>query len=331
MLTMKVILARGKVLRWLIGLAVFSLAGWYVYVHWGELMIITKITWRVLAGLVVAFILNTLANAAQGAYIYRALGAPMTIGEAFHLSNVAGAVGLAIGQGTTIAKTAYVKLKYDIPISQAPAILLGLLVIFFIVGAAMMTIDMILLRLQSVPVPPVYWLVLLGAFLSVIILRTNLSSLAFRWLPARFQKMVGLFASGWKIILANHKTIWATGLCQIGIFITAGLRIFVAYHGLGMDISPVAAVSIAVFVAFSNLVALTPGNLGVQETVIGYLTWLSGYPFAYGVAVSALIRAVDILMTMVLAPTGWIILSRGQSLSLSWKAIMASTTEAQTT
>lgn len=315
-----------KLLRWFVGVAIFILAGWYSYAHWVELMIITKTTWLTIAGLVIISFLNIMANAAQGVPIYRTLGAPMTIREAFHLSNVANAMGLIISQGVTIAKTAYLKVKYGIPISQAPAIFLGLLVVFFIIGAIMMTINMIGLWLQNLPVSAVYWLVLLGAVLSFLILRINLPRLALRCLPERFKKMVELFVSGWKTIRADHKTLWTASLCQIGIFITAGLRILVAYHGVGMEISPATAISIAVFVAFSNLVVLTPANLGIQETVIGYLTWLSGYPFASGVAVSALIRAVDILMTMALAPIGWFILSRGQTFSLSWKTMLASKT-----
>ena len=45
---------------------------------------------------------------------------------------------------------------------------------------------------------------------------------------------------------------------------------------------------------------ITPGNLGIQEAVIGYVSLLSGSAFVAGVAASALIRATGLAIALVL-------------------------------
>lgn len=76
----------------------------------------------------------------------------------------------------------------------------------------------------------------------------------------------------------------------------------------------------------SNLI--TPGNIDVQEAVIGYLSILSGLTFVQGVAVSAIIRVVILAINFVVAPATWYILfSRGQ-IAVSWSTLSGKQTNA---
>jgi hypothetical protein len=74
---------------------------------------------------------------------------------------------------------------------------------------------------------------------------------------------------------------------------------------VGIEINPVLGISLAVFIAFSNLIAIVPGNFGIQETVYGYLTYLSGLMFVQGLVISMMMRAVGLLMIFMIAPISW--------------------------
>jgi uncharacterized membrane protein YbhN (UPF0104 family) len=301
---------------------ILCLSAWYVYAHRQDLKIILTVSWTSVAWLLLASVLNTLSNAAQCVCVYKALGAPMKIWESFHLSNLSSAVGLFVSQGTTITKTIYLKSRYQVPFSKAPAIYLGLLVVFFIIGAMMITAHISFAALRGIEVPFIYWLVLAGAAISLILLKMDVPLLA-KWLPGRAGKMVSLFAEGWKCIRGNRSCLVMACVCQVFIFVTAGLRIYLAYRAMGLEINPISAVSVAVFVHFSGLLMLTPGNLGVQEAVYGYLTVTEGMSFANGVAVSALIRGVDLVATAFLAPIAWYILFYRRGIHISRSEISA--------
>ena len=50
---------------------------------------------------------------------------------------------------------------------------------------------------------------------------------------------------------------------------------------------------------------IIPGNFGIQEVICGYFLSLSGLSFVQGVAVSSLVRAVGLVITLALAPLSW--------------------------
>jgi len=68
--------------------------------------------------------------------------------------------------------------------------------------------------------------------------------------------------------------------------------------------------------AIFSMVTLTPGNLGVQELVMGQVFELTGLPFAAGVLGSGVIRALHIGLTLGLTPLFCLLMFRTARIGL---------------
>jgi hypothetical protein len=161
-----------------------------------------------------------------------------------------------------------------------------------------------LAMMQGIEVPKTLWA---GAFLA------GAATLLFffdvpREYFARFGKVgvwIENFFDGWTQIRTNKACLIKACLWQIAIFISSGIAVTFAYRSVGIVISPVLGISLSVFIAFSNLVAIVPGNFGIQETVYGYLTYLSGLMFVQGLLISMMTRVVGLSLTLIIAPISW--------------------------
>ncbi len=78
--------------------------------------------------------------------------------------------------------------------------------------------------------------------------------------------------------------------------------IMVTFHTLKTPISFQIALAISIFTSVSDLVSITPNNLGIQETVIAYLFTLSGNHFEIGFLGATLFRILRMIITFSLAP-----------------------------
>ncbi|MBL7201003.1 MAG: flippase-like domain-containing protein [Anaerolineae bacterium] len=280
----------------------------YVYVHRNELTVLFSVRGWDIARLVGALFLQSLVGAARFASLYRVLGAHMGLWESFGLSNVATVLNTVLpAQAGGVARAVYLKRRYAIPYSQAPVILLGAMVSSLSIGAAVMIITNTIAVLMAKPVAWALWLGAACAGAPVLLLWVSVPE---RWTSrlGRVGHMLRLFSDGWQKLRQDARCLAETGLYQILVFVVGGWIIAIAYGGLGVRVSPLVGTSIVVFASFANLVVLTPGNLGIQEAVVGYLSQLSGLAFVDGVAASILIRIVGLMVNFAVAPVAWYLL-----------------------
>jgi uncharacterized membrane protein YbhN (UPF0104 family) len=283
---------------------VIAVIGYYAYAHKSDFEALLKISKKDFFYLSTFIFFTSFFNAAQNAVLIRSLGVPFSNLESFGLSNLSALVNLIVPQGVTVTKAVYLKHRYAVSYSKFSALFLGLLVIFLLVGALLMALTNLIAMIQGIVVPVLLWL---GPIVGVA------SSLLFLWdFPKKYSERLGKlgllienFSDGWKEIRSNRPYLIQACLWQIAIFVSSGIAVTLAYQSIGIGINPVLGTSLAVFISFSNLVAIIPGNFGIQETVYGYLTYLSGLAFVQGVVISALMRAVSLLITFLLAPFSW--------------------------
>ena len=125
------------------------------------------------------------------------------------------------------------------------------------------------------------------------------------------------YSNGWKSLRTNRSCLLNACIWQFIIFVSAGIWVSTAYYSLGIKINPLLGISLSVLISFTNILVIVPGNLGIQEAVYGYLTYLTGMSFAQGVVVSALVRVVLLLMTLLLTPVSWYYLFYKQNINLN--------------
>lgn len=294
-----------KIFRVIISITFIVLIIFYVSENWEELKIFTRLDLFDVFLVIIASLINSLANAAKMASIFRALGAPIKLGESFGLSVVGAAAGLFLPQGATLTKTVYLKQRYKIPYTHAPVIFFGALIVFFLMGGIMLLIiNLISLLIIGNEVPSVVWWLSVLSISSVLFLGFDLPD---QWVSkaGHIGELFKLLSAGWKQLRTNRNKLLEASLYQFIIFLTSGMLTTALYHALDLKVDFLIGVSIAVFVSFSHIITITPGNLGIQESVFGYISHLSGMLFFEGVAVSALQRATGLIVIIVLAPIFW--------------------------
>jgi uncharacterized membrane protein YbhN (UPF0104 family) len=277
---------------------------WYLWSHWDELAELSTIRWQTVGLLVLVVLLGRFVAALQTAYIFRSIGSPIGIFESFALSSITGAVELFVPQATTVVKAVYLKQRYAVPYAKTPAIFVGRLVIFLGVGAILLIISNLVVLWSGASVPTPMWVLAIGAIAATTILTLDLPTGLFPQ-TGRVGRWLNLMAEGWHSLRTNRRLLFQASTLQFLEMIIGGIAVAITYSSLGAPISPWTGVSMVVFAAFSDIITLTPGNLGIKEAVYGYLTMVSGFSFATGVAGAALLRAIGLLVTLVAAPISW--------------------------
>ena len=91
---------------------------------------------------------------------------------------------------------------------------------------------------------------------------------------------------------------------------TNGLSFWIAYNALGTAVPFTSAFLVSLFVSFSLLINITPGNLGIQEIIVGLSSGLLGIGAGLGLAAALLVRASAMLIAFSLGPIFSVFLTR---------------------
>lgn len=297
-------IARDRILpllRHFIGVGIILITGVYVYQNRQAFTIILSIqAWEVAALISLSFLFS-LINAALFSSLYRALGVPVGVMESFYLSTIGGLLAIVFPQAAYLTKVVYLKQRYNFPYSKTPAIFLGSIMVFFITGMFVVGLSLMLLTSKGEVTQEFIWLVI-----------PLLIGIAFLWrldIPERLLLRLGrvgnmlrLFLEGWRTLRQNRRCLVQVTIYQMLMFVVAGIAFSVAFASTGNHVSPLAGTVMAASTSFFNLVSITPGNLGIQEATVGYLSLLVGYTFVAGTVASMLLRIAGLIVVLLVAP-----------------------------
>jgi uncharacterized membrane protein YbhN (UPF0104 family) len=304
-----------QIIKSIVVLGVFLLSARYAYLNRKDLAIIFTVQWVDVAKLLGLALLYEIVSSARYINLYRALGAELGIGESLGLSKVANALNMILpAQIGGVARAVYLKRKYALPYSQTPVIFLGSLVMSLSVGASIVILFDVIHTLVGRSVPFILWI---GgaASASIFALWVTIPECITSRL-GRIGNLLSLFSDGLERLRANRQTLFRAIFYQILLFSIGGAQVAVAYKSMGLQVDLLTGMAIIAFKSFLSLINLTPGNLGIRESVFGYLSELSGLSFAQGVAASVLIRAVGLVITYSIAPIAWYLLFFRQNISI---------------
>ncbi|MCW5875075.1 MAG: flippase-like domain-containing protein [Anaerolineales bacterium] len=296
----------GRILKIGFVLLIFVLLGRFVILNWDEFKVVFTIGPKSFFLLSICLMASYFCASARFAIIHRVIGAPIGYLENFGLYMAAGIVNLVLpAQSGSVARAVYLKKRYDIPYSQAPSILLGALVITFFVGGLLMLINNALLWLTGQSPPEFLWVLSVLFSCSIFALWLRVPNHITASL-GRIGNMLDLFFAGVERLRAHKPEFLIAGIWQVAEFVFSGLAFWLAFSSLGViAFKPMAGINYAVFAALLNTVFITPGNIGVLETAIGYISQVYNFTFIQGVSATALVHGAGYLVHCVLAPISW--------------------------
>ena len=282
---------------------VFFLAGVYVIRHWRDLAVIFEIPVEFLLLILGLQVLQMLLSGVVFKLNTELAGASLPIREWLGLRLISQFANyLAVFRGGSALAFGYLKARHKLSLKK----LLAIFVVTSGVGAYSLAPAVLLLGVAyCFPGAPLVTAV--GGALALILTWFALPLLG-RMLDSS-GNVIGIHAieRTFALIQENLRNWHFVLLCYWLILLFAALSFQITFHAYGLDASFLGCLAIVVASTASSLVSITPGNLGVQEAIVAYLsTFLGDISFEQGIVVGSLIRASSMVLTI----TGAMIYSR---------------------
>jgi uncharacterized membrane protein YbhN (UPF0104 family) len=292
-------------IRGVLTLIFVSLLVYYLVSHREELSVVRQLNSEKILYLLLIALLNLLFRSGHFAALYQLLGARVGLAESLGLSAVASSVNMLLpAQAGGVSRAVYLKRRHHLPYSRVPIIFAASVLFSLFVGSMLLAAVGMLLIVDGHSVPLVLWLTVLATFSTALLFFLDVPK---SWLSAmgRAGQHLDQIIDGWRSIRQGRRWFLTAGLYQLLTHVSFGLLILASYEGLGLTLEPVFALGMAVTISLTNLVIITPGNIGLQEFLLGFLAQAGGITFSQGVVAAALIRAVLLVVTLAIAPFGW--------------------------
>lgn len=288
----------GKILVLVFLLLLF---GYYIYRHIADFRQIAIVNPIWLLVLIVLFLVNYLFIGLQMDYLIRPLGVKFRRSETFMLSITTAFYNLIMpAKGGMIIRAGYLKKQHGLPYTKFISSLAGTYTITFFISSFIGLISMGLIY-------NIYdkfnWII--STIFAILFISTILIIL----LPPRVRKtkywiLNQAFAAmnGWHTVSKNKAAIIACIFATFaGLAITSG-SIIVAYHVFGIEINILQAIFLASIGNLTLLIQISPGNLGVTESISVFSATILGIPPLQSLPVALLRRGVQIIALGILGP-----------------------------
>ena len=126
----------------------------------------------------------------------------------------------------------------------------------------------------------------------------------------RVRRFLRDVTSGWPLMKSSTSLIGKLiALSMVNILLGGG-SLWLAFDALGYSVPGLDAILVSLLQAFSLLLSITPGNLGVQEGIVSLSSGLLGYGLGAGLLAALLARAVTVLFVLSHGPLFSYLLSK---------------------
>lgn len=282
-------------------LLIFAAGVVYIYLSDIELSVLRNVDLMDLGILVFLTLVNFYVNG----YLFKVLVSMMDV----TLSSLE-TVGLAIltnygnyfgpFRAGSAMKAFYLKTSKGMPYSRFAAVLSANTFLTTFMSGAVGMMLILLLEKRKIGAPPLLLYVCAGLIIvSVMPFVIKMPGIEAR---NRLTRILNSAVEGFRIIRGQPRGLFFACIVFLARLGLLSLIIMFAFEALGSPVSILIAVSMSVFTSISNMISVTPNNLGVQEAVVAYMFTLSGSDFKTGFVGASLIRMVRMMITFGLAP-----------------------------
>lgn len=279
-----------------VGLLLLVVIGWYLAQNRDTLASLASVSFLDVCALAGLALLSGSANALQFRHATRAVGLRLGFAEWYGLTVVNTMLNYFVPlKGALVMRATYMKQRYGLSfasyaslsaVSQVVTIgMAGLMAGLTILMSSRLGDQIGLLLLATLAV-----VASAGVYVAVVVLEIRPRQKLGEWFDR--------FAEGFSYWRQN-------GLASVSFLVTAGLwlllqgvRLWLAFVVLGTQVPLSTVLVIQALASMSMVVAITPGNLGVKESVTALLASLSGVDPTVALLASLLDRAVGIAVAI---------------------------------
>jgi len=290
---------RRRVFRLILATVVIAATAWLIDLYWADLTILMA---RLPPGFIAVQIALQVVVLGYGAYSLRPLlaarGFPITTRDVVALSYIGNfARYLAPLRPDLPIRFAFLRHRCGVPLMETAAVSLGFAA--YLLGISVLFVIVLLPIAVSLPgFPPWSGFAAVGALGAAAVLAGRVMTR-----EAVAKRIPKSISNGFAAV-ATMVTPWPLFLRVAAHFAVFNLLWAATYYtvftGLGIKVGLVAVVIFGPATTLLNLASLTPANIGLRETFIGFLSQVTIGDFAPGFLVGVLLRAGDVLVSLAL-------------------------------
>ncbi len=280
---------------------------YYIYNHISDFKQIELINPLWLIPLIALFLLSYFFIGLQTKTLLEPLGAKLKHIEVYMLSIVTGFYNLITpAYGGMFVRATYLKKKHLFSFAKFFSVLAGMYVMTFFINSLFGLGSLIAIW----KIYDIFNLTILLVFLGVFLPLLGIIIFSPKFHESK-NKIINKFVTvinGWHIIRNNKKAIVTCLIVTICALLISSASLIIEYYVFGIHISFIKALFLASISSLLLLVQITPGNLGVAETVAVFSALILGITPAQSLSVAILGRIVQMITMFTLGPIFSIIL-----------------------
>lgn len=250
-------------------------------------------------------------NGAINTYMFRSLGANLSLREGFLLAAVSTLANQLPVSGGIVTKGFYLKRKYDISYTKY---LSSMFALFFctiaVYGLLGLTILLEWTLFKGLTVPLILWLGFGGMALALFIFWLPLEQVC---IPNVLLRWVQQALEGWSLISQDFWLVLKLLSIQTTMMILLAIRYLLAFHMLSQNVTISQVLLFSSATILTNLASFAPGGLGVREAIVGGIALTLGFDAGTSVVAVGLDRLVSTIMIVVVGWASTIILGKEMS------------------
>ncbi len=232
--------------------------------------------------------------------------------ESFKVSLIStlGNYFLPVGTGAGI-KAVYLKKKFKVSYTDFISTLYGNYIIVFLIGSFIGLISLIFLRSNSLNKQ--YWILL---FVFSLVFSTMLYMAVFgfpKWVINKTNKknkiviLISSIINGWNTIVKNRKLIKRLILITIFNFIISAAITYLAVLSIDLHINIWALLLYTSLGVLSFLLNITPGSIGIRETIIIFSSTVIGFSVPQVLSISIIEKGTLFIVLLI----SWLLVQKG--------------------
>ncbi len=284
----------------------------YLYLNRAEFSKILMVKKGLLILLILAVATFNIINAIRFKFLYLLAGVRMEFLESFHLNIVATVMNyIMYASPGLLVRAIYLKRRQNLDYSKLVALMIGSLLLSTFVGGIVLATICISQKIFYNRGDLFFLIISFVAIAHVFILPIKAPVINLERFP-KIKDLKEKFFEAYESFSANGRTTFQIGVMQFILYLISGMSLYLSFLALGIDMGFLWPFAFGVFVSLVSVVYILPGNLGLQEALIGYFTHNFGGGFEAGLSAAILLRLVSLAFLFAVAPLSWIsLLKRG--------------------
>ncbi|MBQ7867983.1 MAG: flippase-like domain-containing protein [Clostridia bacterium] len=291
-----------KWLSYLLFLAMIALLGWYLYANREDLARLITLDFATVAWMMVLALGACTLNCVYHKLILDTHKIPLDVVDWMGVVYVANAMAYVLPLRMDLVFSAtYYKRTKNLAYVKSASMAAGNIVFSILFALIQMFAALLCTGLIQGVWPGALWLVWLAAAAGTAAFLVM--ALWFRdRMPAFLSriKIVRNIVDGFCDLLTDRNLLWRLLLCLIVNNILHLLLYIACFRGIGMEVTLYQALFYNSVSRIMSLVAIVPGNIGIQQAVMGAAGSLMGDVFQHGVMVS-LLQSAALMVVYILA------------------------------